>query len=70
MTRSSHVSRAWSSHPGYVRNRQRLEWMAYDELLASWAGKLGGSNSEPAMAYRRYVRAGLSLKRESPGADA
>jgi putative transposase len=60
----------WSSYPGYVRDRQRLEWVAYDELLASWAGELGGSSSEPATAYRRYVAAGLSLKRESPWAGA
>jgi putative transposase len=60
----------WSSYPGYVRDRRRLEWVAYDELLASWAGEFGGSGSEPAAAYRRYVTAGLSLKRESPWADA
>jgi REP element-mobilizing transposase RayT len=57
----------WSSYPGYVRVGRRLKWVAYDELLASaWACEFGGSGSEPARAYRRYVTAGLSLKHESP----
>ena len=60
----------WSSYPGYVRDGRRLEWVAYDELLASWAGEFGGSGSEPAKAYRRYVTAGLSLKHESPWTEA
>jgi len=60
----------WSSYPGDVRDGRRLEWVAYDELLASWAGEFGGSGSEPAKAYRRYVTAGLSLKHESPWTEA
>ena len=60
----------WSSYPGYFRDRHRLEWVAYDELLAAWAGEFGGSGSEPAAAYRRYVTAGLSQKPEPPWADA
>jgi hypothetical protein len=60
----------WSSYPGNVRDGRRLEWVAYDELLASWAGEFGGSGSEPAKAYRRYVTAGLLLKHESPWAAA
>ncbi len=67
--RARHVDRPsawqWSSYPGYVRDRRRLEWVAHDELLASCAG-----GSEPAKAYRRYVEAGLSTPPESPWADA
>jgi putative transposase len=60
----------WSSYRGYSRDRRRLEWVAYDELLAAWAGEFGGSGSEPAAAYRRYVTAGLLLAPESPWTDA
>ena len=42
---------AWSSYPGYAHRGRRLEWVAYDELLASWAGAFGGP--DPAAAYRR-----------------
>ena len=60
----------WSSYPGYARDRSRLEWVAYGDLLASWAGEFGGSGSEPAAAYRRYVIAGLSQPPESPWSEA
>jgi putative transposase len=58
---------AWSSYPGYAHRRRRLEWVAYDELLASWGGAFGGS--DPAGDYRRYVIAGLSDLPESPWTD-
>jgi len=55
----------WSSYPGYAHRRgRRLEWVAYDELLASWAGAFGGP--DPGAGYRRYVTAGLSEPVESP----
>ena len=60
----------WSTYRGYSRDRRRLEWVAYDELLAAWAGEFGGSGSEPAAAYRRYVTAGLLLPPGSPWTDA
>jgi len=60
----------WSSYPGYARDRSRLEWVAYDELLASWAGEFGGSGSEPARTYRRYVTAGVSQPPDSPWSEA
>jgi REP element-mobilizing transposase RayT len=60
----------WSSYPGYAREPSRLDWVAYDDLLAAWAGEFGGSGSEPAIRYRRYVTAGLSQPRESPWSDA
>ena len=47
----------WSSYPGHAHQGQRLEWVAYDELLASWGGEFGGSDA--AAAYRRFVTAGL-----------
>jgi len=59
---------AWSSYPGYARRGRRLEWVAYDELLASWGGAFGGP--DPAGAYRRYVTAGLSEPPESPWKEA
>src|SRR5262249_3654131 len=58
----------WSSYPGYAHRTRRLEWLAYDELLASWTGAFGGS--DPAGAYRRYVTAGLSDPPDSPWKDA
>src|SRR5271168_1430623 len=33
---------AWSSYPGYARRARRLEWLAYDDLLASWTRAFGG----------------------------
>jgi putative transposase len=59
---------AWSSDPGYAHRARRLEWLAYDDLLASWTGAFGGS--DPAGAYRRYVTAGLSEPPESPWKEA
>jgi putative transposase len=58
----------WSSYPGYAHRTRRLEWLAYDDLLASWTGAFGGS--DPAGAYRRYVTAGLSAPPDSPWKDA
>ncbi len=58
----------WSSYPGYAHRNRRLDWVAYDELLASWGGAFGGS--DPAGAYRRYVTAGLSEPPESPWREA
>jgi putative transposase len=60
----------WSSYPGYFRDRHRLDWVAYDELLAAWAGEFGGSGSETASSYRRYVTVELSQKPEPPWADS
>jgi hypothetical protein len=58
----------WSSYPGYARRDRRMEWVAYDELLASWGGAFGGR--EPAEAYRRYVTVGLSEPPKSPWKEA
>jgi putative transposase len=62
------AARAWSSYPGYAHRGRRLEWVAHDELLASWDGAFGGPDS--AAAYRRYVTAGLSQPPESPWKEA
>jgi hypothetical protein len=59
---------AWSSYSGYAHRARRLEWLAYDDLLASWTGAFGGS--DPAGTYRRYVTAGLSEPPQSPWKDA
>jgi putative transposase len=58
----------WSSYPGYAHRGRRLEWVAYDELVASWSGAFGGP--DPAGAYRRYVTAGMSEPPESPWKEA
>ena len=58
----------WSSYPGYADRRRRVEWLAYDGLLESWAGEFGGSDA--AAAYRRYVTAGLSDPPSSPWSAA
>jgi putative transposase len=58
----------WSSYPGYGHRSRRLDWVAYDELLACWAGEFGGS--DPAAAYRRYVTAGLAQPLPSPWSEA
>ena len=49
---------AWSSYSGYAHRARRLDWLAYDDLLASWTGAFGGSDL--AGAYRLYVTGGLS----------
>jgi putative transposase len=59
---------AWSSYPGYAHRGRRLEWVAYDELLASLGSAFGGT--DPAAAYRRYVTAGLSEPPRSPWMEA
>jgi putative transposase len=58
----------WSSYPGYAHRGRRIEWVASDELLASWEGEFGGS--DPAGAYRRYVTAGLEEPPPSPWSEA
>jgi REP element-mobilizing transposase RayT len=58
----------WSSYPGYAHRRRRLDWVAYDDLLASWSGAFGGSDA--ASTYRRYVTAGLAEPPPSPWSDA
>lgn len=47
----------WSSYAGYVRRRDRVDWVAYDVVLSAWQGEAGGSDA--ARAYRRFVEAGL-----------
>jgi hypothetical protein len=54
----------WSSFPGYSHRGRRLEWVASDEFLASWAGEFGGTDA--AGAYRRSVSAGLAEPPASP----
>jgi chromosomal replication initiation ATPase DnaA len=38
--------------------------VAYDALFAAWRGEMGGS--DPEVAYRRYVEAGLAEPNENP----
>jgi putative transposase len=55
---------AWSSYCGYADRRRRLDWVAYDEVLAAWDGTSGGT--DPASAYRRFVSAGIAKPPVSP----
>jgi REP element-mobilizing transposase RayT len=58
--------REWpfSSYPGYVQKRHRLDWISYNTVFAAWQGEMGGKNAENA--YRRYVEAGLASPIEDP----
>jgi hypothetical protein len=58
----------WSSYRGYAHRGRRQEWVAHDELLASWDGAFGGS--DPAGAYRRFVTSGLTEPPHSPWSAA
>ena len=46
---------AWSSYSGYAHRARRLEWLAYDDLLASWTGALMGRT-------RRELTGGMSRR--------
>jgi REP element-mobilizing transposase RayT len=58
----------WSSYPGYAHRGRRRDWLAYEELLASWDGAFGGG--DPAAAYRRFVTSGLTEPVDSPWTEA
>ena len=58
----------WSSCPGYFRRRDRLDWVAHDDLLAAWAGECG--RTDPEASYRRFVSAGLATPPPPPWAEA
>jgi REP element-mobilizing transposase RayT len=47
----------WSSYPGFCDPSQRLPWVRYDDVLASWQGAFGG---DLAVGYREFVEAGLA----------
>ena len=54
----------WSSYPGYASARRRVDWVAYDTLLAALQGEYGGTDLSGT--YRRYVTAGLKNPVASP----
>jgi hypothetical protein len=58
----------WSSCPGYFRHRDRVDWVAYEELLTAWAGEFG--RTDPEASYRRFVSAGLADPPPAPWAEA
>jgi len=58
----------WSSYPGYFRRRDRLGWVANEELLAAWGGEFG--RSDPEASYRRFVSAGIVEPLEAPWSRA
>jgi len=58
----------WSSYPGFARQRDRVEWVAYDLLLSAWRGQAGGT--DPGASYRRFVEAGIKQPPPDPFRDA
>jgi putative transposase len=58
----------WSSYRGYCRASERVDWLAYDEILRAWQGEMGGSDA--GKAYCRYVESGLKDDPPSPLREA
>ncbi len=58
----------WSSCPGYFRRRDRVDWVAYEALLAAWAGEFG--RTDPEASYRRFVNAGVTNPPPAPWTEA
>jgi len=58
----------WSSYPGYARKRDRVRWVAYEEIYSEWQGEMGGN--QPEAAYRRFVEKGLATMPEDPSREA
>jgi len=52
----------YSSFPGYARKSKRVSWVAYDRLHTHWQAAHGGG--DPATAYRKYVREGLTVSED------
>jgi len=51
---------AWSSYRGYIGQAKRLEWVAYDPMLAL----VGGSKGKWGERYRQFVETGLAENNE------
>jgi putative transposase len=58
----------WSSYCGYCRASERVDWLAYEEILRAWQGEMGGSNSRKA--YCRYVESGMQDDLPNPLREA
>jgi len=58
----------WSSCPGYFSRRARLDWIAYEELLAAWTGEFG--RTDAGASYRRFLQAGVNCPPAAPWAEA
>ncbi len=56
----------WSSCPGYVSVRRRLDWVCYQRVL----GELGHGGGQASRAYGQFLRAGLKEPPRSPFAEA
>lgn len=56
----------WSSYPGYHRKDRIVPWVTYDHVL----GEFGKRQAASRVAYRRFVRAGLDERVDSPIANA
>lgn len=56
----------WSSCPGYVGVRHRLDWVCYERVL----GEFGDQGKQSRRSYGRFLRAGLEEPPRSPFAEA
>lgn len=56
----------WSSCPGYVDVRRRLDWVCYERVL----GEFGHRGEQARRSYRQFLRAGLERPPPSPFAEA
>ena len=48
-----------SSYGGYARKSRRVDWIAYEDHHRYWQEQNGGR--DPAAAYRKFVKAGLTI---------
>jgi hypothetical protein len=58
----------WSSYPGYAKSRNRVDYVAYDNVYQAWQGEAGGRH--PSRAYRRFVESGVADPPVNPLVDA
>jgi REP element-mobilizing transposase RayT len=58
----------WSSYRGFDCLRHRVNWVAYDVLLAAWNGQYGGT--DPAACYCQFVESVVDQPPESPFRNA
>ncbi len=51
-----------SSFAGYARKSKRMDWFAYDQLLALWKAAQGKENQN--RAYRKFVQEAMMVPRD------
>ncbi len=58
----------WSSYRGFARQANRVDWVAYDDVLGAWQAEHGGG--DPLKAYRRFVESGVTNPPDNPLREA